>query len=66
MELEQKGWNAERLSGRDQKCARLIVPDGFEGVRSRYEALLRVTDFVSGMTDRYALDLYRKLKGISV
>ena len=33
---------------------------------SRYERLLRVTDYVSGMTDRYALALYRRIRGISV
>lgn len=33
---------------------------------SAYERLLRVTDFVSGMTDRHALTTYRKLSGISV
>jgi len=25
-----------------------------------------VVDFVSGMTDLYALDLYRKIKGINI
>ncbi|MBL8644659.1 MAG: deoxyguanosinetriphosphate triphosphohydrolase [Rhodospirillaceae bacterium] len=33
--------------------------------RNGYEALLCVTDFVSGMTDRYAVDLFQTLKGIS-
>jgi dGTPase len=33
---------------------------------SRYERLLRVTDYVSGMTDRFALALYRRIRGISV
>jgi dGTPase len=31
-----------------------------------YRRILRVTDLVSGMTDRYALSTYRRLKGISV
>lgn len=31
-----------------------------------YHKLQSVLDYVSGMTDVYALDLYRKLKGISV
>ncbi|MDO5552001.1 MAG: deoxyguanosinetriphosphate triphosphohydrolase, partial [Lachnospiraceae bacterium] len=30
-----------------------------------YLRLLLVTDFVSGMTDSYAKDLYQKLNGIS-
>ncbi len=33
---------------------------------TRYGRLLRVTDYVSGMTDRYALSLYRRIRGISV
>lgn len=31
-----------------------------------YEKIQSVIDFVSGMTDLYALDLYRKIKGISL
>ncbi len=31
-----------------------------------YLRLLKITDFVSGMTDRYAVSLYRKIKGISL
>lgn len=33
---------------------------------SPYERILAVLDHVSGMTDVYALDLYRKIKGISL
>ena len=35
-------------------------------VDSTYSRLLRVLDYVSGMTDRYAVNLYQKLKGISL
>ncbi|MDR2165499.1 MAG: dNTP triphosphohydrolase [Zoogloeaceae bacterium] len=31
-----------------------------------YPRLLKVADFVTGMTDSYAVDLYRKLKGIDL
>ncbi len=31
-----------------------------------YLRLLKITDFVSGMTDSYAVSLYRKIKGISL
>ena len=31
-----------------------------------YEQLQTIVDFVSGMTDLYALDLYRKIKGINI
>jgi dGTPase len=65
-EIREREWNDQNFSGYRQKCARLILPDGFRGVTGSYEALLRITDFISGMTDRFALELYRKLKGISV
>ena len=31
-----------------------------------YGRLLAVLDYISGMTDIYALDLYRKIKGMSL
>lgn len=31
-----------------------------------YSKLLQITDFISGMTDTFAVSLYRKLKGISL
>ena len=31
-----------------------------------YEKVLGIIDFVSGMTDNYATDLYRKIKGIDI
>lgn len=31
---------------------------------SAYERLLLITDFISGMTDSYAVDIYQKLTGI--
>ena len=65
VEIEHVGWNLSKLSDRHQMLARLI-PNQFLGVTSRYESWLRVTDFISGMTDRFALDLYRKLKGIAI
>ena len=64
-EIEHAGWDVKKLSGRPQMLARLI-PDQLLGVTSRYDSWLRVTDFISGMTDRFALDLYRKLKGIAI
>jgi dGTPase len=33
---------------------------------SDYNRIMRVVDFVSGMTDRYALAMYRRIKGISI
>ncbi|RUT78397.1 deoxyguanosinetriphosphate triphosphohydrolase [Ancylomarina longa] len=33
---------------------------------SKYRKVLSILDFISGMTDIYALDLYRKIKGIEL
>lgn len=43
------------------------IPEQFEtNAESLYERILAVLDFVSGMTDVYALDLYRKITGMSL
>ncbi len=49
----------------------LLIPEQFTGSGRRpaanpYTRLLRLTDFVAGMTDSYAVALYKKLKGISL
>ncbi len=45
----------------------MLMPDQYGGNhQSTYEKIQAVVDFVSGMTDLYALDLYRKIKGISI
>jgi dGTPase len=44
-----------------------LMPDQYRGNHeSTYEKVQSVVDFVSGMTDLYALDLYRKIKGINI
>ncbi len=44
-----------------------LLPDQYKtGENSRYNKIQSVVDFVSGMTDVFALDLYRKIKGISL
>lgn len=49
------------------KMAVKLLPQQFlyEG-GSDYEKVLGVVDFVSGMTDNFATDLYRKIKGIDI
>jgi dGTPase len=44
----------------------LLVPSQYKIKEDQglYHNLLSIIDFVSGMTDLYAIDLYRKLKGI--
>ncbi len=50
---------------------RNLIPDEFlvpeDEVNSRaYEQLLLAVDFVAGMTDTFALDLYRKIRGVTI
>ena len=35
-------------------------------IRNYIKDLLRVIDFISGMTDSYAVSIFRKIKGISL
>lgn len=45
----------------------MLMPDQYQGNHTTtYGKVQAVVDFVSGMTDLYALDLYRKIKGISI
>jgi dGTPase len=48
-----------------------LLPKQFMGIKGKpdndiYTRLLKITDFVSGMTDSYAVSLYRRIKGISL
>jgi dGTPase len=44
-----------------------MIPHQFKTESSDpYTKIRNVLDFVSGMTDLYAVDLYRKIKGISI
>lgn len=42
------------------------IPMGNRLALSRYQRVLAVTDFVSGMTDSYAVELYQRLSGIQL
>jgi len=45
----------------------MLIPDQYEpSSGSCYHRIQSAVDFISGMTDVYALDLYRKIKGISL
>lgn len=65
--LQQCG---EGNSARNRKIAELLPPalrNPSEEVRlSRYLQLLCVCEFVAGLTDRHAIGLYRKLRGIEL
>jgi dGTPase len=44
-----------------------LIPSQFDiAAETIYEQILAIVDYISGMTDLYAIDLYRKIKGISV
>ncbi len=60
----------DQLNARDRMRLKLIPPQ-FLGPNGGvhpdpYQRLLRLTDFVSGMTDTYAVSLYKKVTGISL
>ncbi len=62
--------NPKTASPRSHKLLRL-VPDESLGRKRRpdrdgYLRLLKMLDFVSGMTDSYAVSLYKKVRGISL
>lgn len=49
-----------------KKALQLIPPQFHYEDGSDYQKVLGVLDYVSGMTDNYATDLYRKIKGIDI
>lgn len=50
-----------------QKKAIKLIPEQFQYVAgTNYEKAMGVIDYVSGMTDNYATDLFRKIKGIDI
>lgn len=50
----------------DKKLAAMIPEQFHTDKEDTYSKIRAVLDFVSGMTDVYAVDLYRKIKGISI
>jgi dGTPase len=57
----------DRNPAKSRKLLRL-VPEQFDlnPQNGLYQNLLSVIDFISGMTDIYAVDLYRKITGIQI
>jgi len=56
----------EERTGRESRAQTLLERKGGLDGDTDYEKILRVTDHVSAMTDRYALTTYHKLSGISL
>ncbi|EDY17802.1 deoxyguanosinetriphosphate triphosphohydrolase [Chthoniobacter flavus Ellin428] len=61
---------ARHASPRSRKLLRLVpeqsLGPGKEPDGNPYQRLLRMIDFVSGMTDTYAVSLFKKIRGISL
>jgi len=52
---------------RHNKILELLPPSHrFEETNTPYEKVMRVIDYISGMTDLYALKLYRNIRGIEM
>ena len=58
----------ESPSHKEQKVLRLFPYQftEFELPASKYEKAMNALDYLSGMTDEYATEMYRKLKGIVI
>lgn len=60
-------YNEQREANRSTRAKELLRQRGVSlAGDSIYEKILRITDYVSGMTDRHALNTYRRLRGISL
>lgn len=57
---------SENRSKSEQKAIKLIPNQFLYEDQSDYQKVLGVLDFVSGMTDNYATELYRRIKGIEI
>ena len=49
-----------------KKLLPLEIVSAIESNNDHYLMLRNVVDFVSGLTDRHAISLYRKIKGMSL
>lgn len=58
----------DKLAHKDQKILRLFPYQftEFDLTDSKYEKVMNALDYLSGMTDEYATEMYRKLKGIVI
>lgn len=56
----------DAMKSYDKKALKLLPKQFFYKDGTDYQKVLGVIDYVSGMTDNYATDLYRKIKGIDI
>ncbi|MCG7494838.1 dGTP triphosphohydrolase [Thalassobius sp. Cn5-15] len=60
--LKAAGWNGGALPGYERQLVRAVGLD-LRDINSNYEALHAMADFVSGMTDRYAVEVAELVSG---
>ncbi len=56
---------SERIKS-EKKALKLVPPQFIYTEEDIYKRVLGILDYVSGMTDNYATDLYRKIEGIDI
>lgn len=61
--LRKSGWDKTKLEGYDAKLVRALNLD-IRDVNDPYSALHSLTDFVSGMTDRYTIKVAKLVNGV--
>lgn len=65
--LEDMSLNGKDASAKNKNAIRLLpYYKRITDVSSTYERMMELMDYLSGLTDQHALNLYRKLKGISI
>lgn len=62
-ELKLKNWDEDKLSSHNHQIVRALALD-LSDVESDSAALHSIADFVSGMTDRYAVKVSKQISGI--
>lgn len=65
--IYHKLYQQEHFSGKDRSILRLL-PESYalDDASQPYALLRNLVDWISGMTDKYALSLYRRVKGIAL
>ncbi len=67
--IYNKCYEPEQFSGKDKSILRLLPEDfplnGWGEEVNPYGLIRSLIDYISGMTDKYALSLYRRVNGIS-
>ncbi|WP_435367057.1 dGTP triphosphohydrolase [Algoriphagus sediminis] len=67
--IYNKCYRPEQFSGKDKSILRLLPEDfplnGWGEEVNPYGLIRALVDYISGMTDKYALSLYRRVNGIS-